>query len=108
MDASTYISTLAAVHSSNERQLPGKKSDIGYAAILHGKNDLRFEPAPDLGELQAGMARVEIKATSICGSDLHLIKDVSRQSSALHPAALNRTLLLEFFQGELPWRCRDI
>lgn len=52
------------------------EQDVGYAAVLHGKNDLRFETGPNLGILKAGMVRVAVKAMSICGSDVHLIAKV--------------------------------
>lgn len=58
------------------------KMGENFAAILHGKNDLRFESAPDLGDLQAGMVRVQVKAMSICGSDVHLLKEVRQCSTA--------------------------
>ena len=54
----------------------GASSSVNYAAILHGINDLRFEKAPALGDLKAGMVRIQIQANSICGSDVHMLKTV--------------------------------
>lgn len=64
-----------------------------YAAVLHGQNDLRFEPAPVLNELQHGTVRVRIKAVGICGTDIQLLKRVSHHfytSQASVHVTLNR------------------
>ena len=63
-------------------QVHSKKNDspqnamVNYAAMLHGQNDLRFEPAPQLGKLESGKVRIQIKAVGICGSDVQLLKRV--------------------------------
>ena len=56
------------------------KAKASYAAILHGQNDLRFEPAPHLGELEAGKVRIAIKAVGICGTDVQLLNRVCTAS----------------------------
>ena len=55
-----------------------------HEAVLHGKDDLRYEKSPDLGELQAGRVRIHIKANGICGSDVHMVKAVSLETTE-HP-----------------------
>lgn len=52
--------------------------DKTHAAVLHGKNDLRFEVSPELGNLKPGMVRIHPKAVGICGSDTHMLKTVGQ------------------------------
>ena len=70
------------------------EQDVGYAAVLHGKNDLRFETAPSLGSLKAGMVRVAVKAMSVCGSDVHLIAKVGPFVSRLDVVVRRQKLSL--------------
>lgn len=62
--------------SSTQANGNSAQSKANYAATLHGQNDLRFEPAPKLGELEAGKVRIAIKAVGICGTDVQLLKRV--------------------------------
>ncbi|KAL3131368.1 hypothetical protein ABBQ38_007683 [Trebouxia sp. C0009 RCD-2024] len=61
------------VHSKKTDSSPQNKM-ANYAAMLHGQNDLRFEPAPQLGKLDFGKVRIQVKAVGICGSDVQLLK----------------------------------
>lgn len=45
------------------------------AARLHGPGDLRVEQVPHPGEPGPGQALIRVKATGICGSDLHSFHD---------------------------------
>jgi L-iditol 2-dehydrogenase len=45
------------------------------AARLHGPSDLRLEEVPHPGHPGAGQVLVRVKATGICGSDLHTYTD---------------------------------
>jgi L-iditol 2-dehydrogenase len=45
------------------------------AACLHGAGDLRVERIPRPGTPDRGQALIRVKATGICGSDLHLYHD---------------------------------
>ena len=68
--------------NNNTRHLPSSALHDSYAAVLHGKNELKYEKSPDLGELQAGSVRIHIKAVGICGSDVHMLKAVSSESTS--------------------------
>lgn len=57
----------------------GGDTASSHAAVLHGANDIRFQEAPKLGALKAGCVRIEVKAVGICGSDIHMLKKVSRE-----------------------------
>jgi L-iditol 2-dehydrogenase len=46
-----------------------------WAARLHGPSDLRVERVPHPGAPGRGEALLRVKATGICGSDLHAYKD---------------------------------
>lgn len=83
-------------------QVHSKKTDgspqnamANYAAMLHGQNDLRFEPAPQLGKLESGKVRIQVKAVGICGSDVQLLKRVCALSSS-ELSVLAVTLLLMY------------
>lgn len=69
------------VHSQITDSSP-QNATANYAAMLHGQNDLRFEPAPQLGKLESGKVRVQVKAVGICGSDVQLLKRVCALSSS--------------------------
>ena len=47
------------------------------AAVLHGTNDLRFEDHPLPDEVPSELVRVQMRSVGICGSDVHLLKQVS-------------------------------
>lgn len=46
------------------------------AAVLHGINDLRFEDTPLPQQLSGHGVRVQMRSVGICGSDVHLLKQV--------------------------------
>lgn len=81
------------VHSKKTDSSPQNKM-ANYAAMLHGQNDLRFEPAPQLGKLDFGKVRIQVKAVGICGSDVQLLKRVcTLSSSELCVLAVTLTLM---------------
>ena len=57
----------------------GGDTASSHAAVLHGADDIRFQEAPKLGAIKAGHVRIEVKAVGICGSDIHMLKEVSRE-----------------------------
>ena len=46
------------------------------AAVLHGIDDLRFEDVPLPQQLSGHDVRVRMRSVGICGSDVHLLKQV--------------------------------
>ena len=48
--------------------------DINYAAVLHGKNDLRVEKVSIPDDIPAGHVKLGMRAVGICGTDVHFWK----------------------------------
>ena len=46
------------------------------AAVLHGIDDLRFENLPMPHEVPGHLVRVQMRSVGICGSDVHMLKQV--------------------------------
>lgn len=46
------------------------------AAVLHGIDDLRFEDLPLPQDVSGQLVRVQMRSVGICGSDVHLLKQV--------------------------------
>ena len=52
--------------TAEKGQVGAQQANVSYAAFLHGAHDIRFEPAPELGELAAGKVRLQVKAAPPC------------------------------------------